>query len=413
MSVTSPGSTLRPSAGAPFPREEYEQRWARLYEAMRRRGHETVIMWQRAGGGYDRAGDVVWLSNYASFSSGQEPEIHTGVIGRAFAALVFHGGEAPVLHTAEEVEAVDRRVVTCGEIVSHANLPAGVARHLRERGIDGPVAHNGDDFIPMQFAREFAAAAPGIELVTMDDALWDIHRIKSPREQEVMREAGAVATRAMNALMEGLIAGRPEADAAAAAAAEVVRAGGGIQRIGTAHGPRSEHLFYSDGLHGYTREAPRPGDVVRAWIYGPLQHGYWLDPGRTAVVGNDPTPEQRRLVEGAANVIEELIAAIKPGVSTLDVGRLGDRLMDEAGNDADELWDFYGHGAGKDFYLNPVIPRRGVNADIAEEVYEEGMAATVELFLLHRGVGLAGFERTGLIGPDGWESLDTTPMIWW
>ena len=396
-----------------FPIEEYEARWRRLADAVAARGYETAVMWQRSGGGYDRAGDVHWLVNYASLASGQEPPLAGGGLGRAFAALVFRGHEEPELHIAEPVELIDADVVATSRIVSHDNLPEGLARHLAAAGVEGPVLHNGDDFLPIQFMRIIEQHAPAVAWEPCADLMWEIHRIKSPRERDAMRETGEVATRSLSALMEGLIAGKPESEAAAAAAYEIVRAGGGYQRIAANHGAKSEHVMWSSGMYGFTHEAPARGELVRGWIYGPLHRGYWLDPGRTAVAGNAPSAEQRRLVEGCVGVVEGILAGIRPGATTTELGAVGDALMEAAGHDApQDLWPLYGHGVGKDFYMTPVIPRLGSLPEYGG-TYEEGMAVTVEVFMRHPGVGMAAFERTGLVGPDGFESLDRTPMLWW
>jgi hypothetical protein len=41
------------------------------------------------------------------------------------------------------------------------------------------------------------------------------------------------------------------------------------------------------------------------------------------------------------------------------------------------------------------------------------MAVTVEMFLLHKGVGWGTFEHTGLVTENGWEPLDRTPLLFW
>jgi Xaa-Pro dipeptidase len=69
-----------------FPREEYVSRWERVQAAMQARGHETLLVSQRSGGGFDRAGDVYWLTNYASSASGQEPSREGMSVGRGFAS---------------------------------------------------------------------------------------------------------------------------------------------------------------------------------------------------------------------------------------------------------------------------------------------------------------------------------------
>jgi len=403
-------ATARPAM--PYPVDEYQDRWRRLYAELERRGYQSAVIWQRSGGGYDRASDLHWLCNYAALSSGQEPD-YLGPVGKAFAALVFHGGEEPTLHMCEPDELVDHDAIATERVVAHENLPQGVGRALRESGIEGPVLYNGEDFLPAKYMRLVEEEAPGIEWVPDRKLIWEIHRIKSPRELEALRETGEIATRSLTALMEGLIAGKPESEAAAAAAQEIIRAGGGFQRIGTAFGPKAEKVFWSSGLVGYTTAAPQPGDMLRGWIYGPLHKGLWLDPGRAAVCGNNPTPEQRRLLESSAEIIQAMADAIKPGVHSKEVGAMADSMMEAAGNELEEdLWDLYGHGVGKDFFLDPVIPRLGAMPEYTG-TYAAGMAVTVEMFLLHKGVGWGTFEHTGLVTEDGFEPLDRTPLLFW
>ncbi|AJR18805.1 M24 family metallopeptidase [Pimelobacter simplex] len=397
-----------------FDKDEYHGRWNRLYDSIEAAGARTAVVWQRSAGGYDRAGDLHWLCNYASLASGQEPSVATWPgIGRGFAALVFHDRQEPTLHIAEPVELVDETEIAPLAIHSHDNLPAGVGAQLAGLGVEGTVLHNADDFLPILFGRELAAAAPGITFEHDDHLIYRAHRIKSPAEHDVMREAGRVASSALTALMSGLMSGQSEREASAAAAAAIVRGGGGFQRIGVAHGARSERVFWSSSMYGYSDETPATGDLVRGWVYGPIYGGYWLDPGRTAVVGNKPTAAQRTLLEAGNDVVERLLDAIRPGVSSADVGLLGDELMAAAGNEAEgDYWELYGHGVGKDFYLPPAIPAHGSYAGLVD-TYDVGMAVTVEIFLRHAGVGMATFERTGLVTERGVELLDDTPMIWW
>ena len=63
-----------------FPRDEYEARWKGLQAQMKKRGYKTAVFWQRTGGSYDGAGDVYYLTNYASVASGQEPYLVIGAI---------------------------------------------------------------------------------------------------------------------------------------------------------------------------------------------------------------------------------------------------------------------------------------------------------------------------------------------
>ncbi|MDA0923067.1 MAG: hypothetical protein O3A97_00580 [Proteobacteria bacterium] len=57
-------------------------------------------------------------------------------------------------------------------------------------------------------------AAPGITWRHEDDLVRKLRLIKSPAECQVIREAGELASGAMTRMMEALIAGRTEREAA-------------------------------------------------------------------------------------------------------------------------------------------------------------------------------------------------------
>ena len=54
-----------------FPRDEYEARWRNVDAGLQRRGLQAAVVWGRSGGGYERCGDVLYLTNYYGTHSGQ------------------------------------------------------------------------------------------------------------------------------------------------------------------------------------------------------------------------------------------------------------------------------------------------------------------------------------------------------
>ena len=168
----------------------------------------------------------------------------------------------------------------------------------------------------------------------------------------------------------------------------------------------------SDPVTGFSTLAPKKGDIVHGFIYGPILKGYWLDPGRTAVCGGNPTPEQKHLTETLVDVMEQLMAAIKPGVKVKTVGELGDKLSDESGYVSDVLktnWPYYGHSNGC-MWEAPYIEPRLCTGD---ETFEENMVASVEAFYESEGVGTACFETNYIVVKDGVEEITTTPHLFW
>jgi Xaa-Pro dipeptidase len=402
-----------------FPRDEYVDRWSRLEAELKRLGYDAAVFWQRTGGSYDRAGDVWYLSGYASHSSGQEPA--SNGVGRAFAALLVRVGHEPELHIAEPELTVDRRYVAVESIFGHDDLATGLATRLTEWGITGRVAYNGEDFVPILLHRLLTAATPEIAWVPEEYLLFEIQNHKSGRELDLYREAGEVATEALTALMEGLIRGERQCDAAAKAAAIVVGHGGGFQRIGVHTGNASELAMWDFPLYGYSRDSAQPGDMVRAWVYGPILNGYWLDPGRSSVCG-DPSPERKRLVESGVALMQKIMGAVKPGATPREAGAAGDAFVKELGYSDDKggaIWDLYGHSIST-FWLGPNIPAFGAHGDDndrgwwnVDRPFHEGQVYTVETFTRDPGVGTATFEEVFIIHGDGLEMLSKTPMLFW
>lgn len=389
-----------------FPKEEYEGRWRRVYQAMKARGYETAVAWSRSGGTYERCGDVLYLTNFYATVSGQGMD-RTG----AFAAVIFHKDEVPELHVGEPDTPTD--ILATDRVQYDVDPFHSVASALKRRGIEGRVALAGTDFLPVRYARRLEEQTPGISWVTEDDLVASVRWIKSPREHDAYRRAGETATAGLNALLEGLTQGKTEAEAAAAAAYEVIRRGGHPHMIPCNHGDRIL-CWTRYPLMAHSLDAPKPGDLVRGWVYGPMFEGYWLDPGRTTVAGRVPTPAQRALIERTVNVVERVMEAIRPGASVLEVARLGDRLIAEAGGGQDQaakMFPVYGHGVGL-FFEYPYISTHPQYM-LKVERFEANMVLGVEAFLGAEGVGSAGFEQNIIVHADRNELLTTTPMILW
>jgi Xaa-Pro dipeptidase len=83
-----------------FDKAEYEMRWQRVENEMKRRGIETAVVFGRSGGTNDRAGDVLYLTNFFSTASGQgyDSEIFQG---RSFNSVLLRVGHKPELHADE------------------------------------------------------------------------------------------------------------------------------------------------------------------------------------------------------------------------------------------------------------------------------------------------------------------------
>ena len=401
-----------------FPPEEYQARWAQVHEVMATRSYENLIVWQRGAGTYDRVGDVWWLTNFVMNGTGQDPASEEIAAPYTFCAVLIRRGREPELHLGLSAGEVDVSRAVCGEVIAHPpNLITGLADYLRAQGIEGRVAVVGDDILPGMYDRLLRRHTPQIEWHSDETLLLGPQSIKSVRELEVYRTAGDLVSRALTAVCKSLLTGQSGAEAAGAAADILMRAGGGFHRIDIHYGADTEQRVISADLYGYHTTPPAAGDVVRAWIMGPIFQGYWMDPGRSLICGNQPTPPQRALLEGAVEVVDAVAAAMRPGITPRQLGVLGGKLARRHGYfDLPQLKvPLLGHGLGTNF-IPYVIPIGAGEADTDGALrydvpLEAGMVMASEIFLTHPGVGTAGFEQNLIVTQDGSELLTHTPML--
>ncbi len=396
-----------------FPAEEYEARWEKVHDEMRRRGYEHAVIWSRGACTWDRCSNLLWLVNHFCGHPAQTPDNNLWQ-GRGYNAVIMQPGTTPELHIDELLDPHDW--LATERVEWHMNPIHGVADSLNQRKVAGKVALVGTDFFPCKYMDMLRERTPAIEWVAEDDLVKCVQHIKSPRELDVFREAGDIVTKGLNVTMEGLVAGKVEADAAADGAHEIIKRGGMPYIIRLAHGTDNELInFARYPLTGADfASAPEKGDLVRAWIMGPMRHGYFLDPGRSAVCGGKPTNAQKELLEACIGIVEGVMAKIRPGVLAHDLAREGDRLVAEAGGGETEdaaaaQWPLYGHLCDH-MFENPMY---GLTTCGAEETIEENMVCSSEAFLTWEGVGAVGFEENVIVTKDGPELITKTPLYYW
>jgi Xaa-Pro aminopeptidase len=388
-----------------FSQQEYESRWLHVMVEMKQRGFEAAVVMGRGGGTMDNCGDVLYLANHYAISGGMDSSIWSA---RSFSGVIFQQGKAPQLHI-DEPE-VRHDLVSIDDVQTSQHPFISIAKALRAQGVKGRVALVGTFFIPMKYYQQLTEHAPDIDWVPADDLVRSIRRIKSLRELECYRIAGKAATASLTTLMEGLIKGLPEQEAAGEAAREVVSRGGRLQMIGTNHG---DTLGFDQRfpLTGYSADAPQSGDMVTGTIHAAFYQGYYLDPGRTAVCGPF-SDTQRHLIEAAANIVHRLTEQLRPGAKLLDIAAEGDRMTAEFGGSISPImknFPFYGHSIGLGFEQ----PRISTSMSLAEDRVEANMVFGIESFLAMDGVGAAFFEDIVIVGADRNEVLTQTPSTWW
>ncbi|MBM3583073.1 MAG: aminopeptidase P family protein [Alphaproteobacteria bacterium] len=388
-----------------FPLEEYEGRWERAHREMRKRGIGAAVVWGRSNQTYDRSGDVLYLTNYYCPEVPPDtPAWHAW----GYYAVILEPGEEPEL----VVDAADDRTMHLAtqRISRFQNIIEGLAGRLKARRLRRPIAMVGTDVLAWKYGRELELAADGATWIPADDLIRSVRRVKSAREFDLLREGGAISARALDVMMKELVACKPERDAVAAAIGVLYRAGGHGSYISANHGDSIKY-WCREPLIGRSADAPRPGDLVRGWMDS-IYHGYWFDPGRTAVAGGRPTPAQRQVIDDCVKIIKGVTAAIRPGARTSRIAEIGEQLVASVGGNAggvSETFGAFAHGIG----LHWEPPYIGKATDDSDSEITEGMAMGVEYFLTREGVGTVGIEENFLVLADHNESIVNLPMQGW
>ena len=117
-----------------------------------------------------------------------------------------------------------------------------------------------------------------------------------------------------------------------------------------------------------------PGDLVISDLV-PRHKGYWGDSCNTCSVG-DPTPQQRRMLDGIAGALQEAIEEIRPGLQACELDSF---LRTRVRNLGGTYPHHSGHGVGLTWHEEPrIVPynkmplRAGMVIAIEPGIYFEG-----------------------------------------
>lgn len=383
----------------PFPIEEYHARLDRLRARMRAEGVDCLVVLGNRG----ESANVRYLSNFEDFYGGETVVVVPASGPPGFATNAVMHGE-PMHSGIQHCWIEDVRCAAAPRTVTGSARAATLTDHLedlvRERvgeaariGVEGEL-----DVAPLAAAlqRAFPRAhvTVGVRLVHAQ------RTIKSPREVEALRRAAQAADAAMQAAMMAVGPGVTEHDLAAEANYAMFKAGAEHPAfaIAVAAGPRSgfKHL-------PPTAYRMREGDFVFIDVGARVQ-GYCSDGSRQRVCG-EPDAEQRRFMETQIRIVEEVMAAARPGAVIGDLARIGTAIAQAAGYGA--YFYFRGHGIGVSVQDLPAF------APGNPAVLEENMVFAFEPMLVRSGFGTACWEDIWRVTADGVERLNTCPVRWW
>ena len=226
-------------------------------------------------------------------------------------------------------------------------------------------------------------------------------KLKSPRELELMRQAGVVVADVLLKLKEMAKPGVTTAelnemalkmtcDAGAEALFKGVRSPGALKPFpGAICSSVNEQI-----VHGIPSEKVqlKDGDIVGI-DFGIRLNGYCSDAAVTVAVG-DISEEKRRLMDVTSKALDAVIAKAAVGVKWSSIAAEIEKIAEEAGFSV--VKDFVGHGIGREMHEDPKVPNF-VSDELLENdiVLAEGMVLAVEPMVN------AGNSATGIL-KDGW-----------
>ena len=255
----------------------------------------------------------------------------------------------------------------------------------------------------LQFVRHLREKFPQVEVRDCTRLVWDLRKIKSAAELEVMRQAGRIGVKAHVAVIQSTRPGVTEK--ALAALFEFVSKKEGARDLAYPSIIMSAKNHAYGHYHVYDRTL-RAGDFI-ILDAGPDYQDYHVDISTSFPASGTFTPRQKELYEVALAVHETCQANYRPGITLGQVGQKVAAMLKERG-----LERFAGQFRG-------IVRLGGYNHSIglathdvigtfagAEEVLAPGFvfACDIQLFSLDEEIGIR-IEDTVAITGNGYENL--------
>jgi Xaa-Pro aminopeptidase len=393
------------------PASEFRARQDRVRSAVQEAGLDAAVVYSRGGAFMDMSADVLYLANHYS----QQPYIgdEAGIGTARSHGVVVIPVEGPTT-VVVDIPWWRRDLVVADVIRPSVDVTAAVTDVLRAAGLgQARLAVAGASYMSAAAWLGLQAALPGAQLVRCDRLVEQLRVIKSPAELAIIRRACQLGNATMEVLVDAVVEGATEAEAVAEAARVLLRGGGVLYDAACASGPNAHWFTLSRLPSADPRRHFHRGDMFHVDCYGSYG-GYFFDFARSRVVGDDPTPAQRQLLESVIGVVEATCAAIRPGMTGGDIFAIASEWM--TGSEfvssilpEDQEMDRFpaiGHGLGL-MWEAPWLMRDDTTP------IEENMYLAVEILLGHPALGGAQFEHNGLVTSDGFEILTSARTRWW
>lgn len=255
----------------------------------------------------------------------------------------------------------------------------------------------------LQFVRILRERFPQIEVRDCSHLVWNLRKIKSPAELEVLRQAARIGVQAHLEVMRSTRPGTPE-KSLEAIFQFVCRLRGAIDMAYTPILMSGKNHAFGH-YHKYDRTL-REGDIV-ILDAGPALADYHVDISSTFPASGRFTPRQRELYEVALAVREVCLSNYRPGISFSQVGAAVEKMLKERRLEK-YLKDFRGiiRFGGYNHLVGMATHDVAGTISGPDEVLVPGLvfACDIQLFRLEEQIGIR-IEDTIAITESGYENL--------
>ena len=231
------------------------------------------------------------------------------------------------------------------------------------------------------------------ELISLEDPVGSLRRVKEPEEIDRIREATRITEAALTELASKIKAGMSERDLAVEL--EILIRNNGAEKVAfdliVAAGENSALPHYRPGMRRL-----RTGDLL-LFDVGAQVEGYCSDMTRVFVVGKAPA-RARKIYDLVLSANRAGIAAIQAGADGKAIDAVARGMIDEAGH-KEHFGHGLGHGVGLEVHEGPRL------SSLSEDTLEAGMVVTVEPGVYLPGFGGVRIEDLVVVGNDGCEVL--------
>ena len=281
-------------------------------------------------------------------------------------------------------------------VIGRRDLLGDAAAVLPGAAGDGPVGVEAESITLARHGR-LQAMLEGTILEPTAGIVEALREVKDPGELEAMREAAAVAERALAAVLERGIVGRTEREVAFALHGAMLEEGAERPSFETivAAGPRGSRP------HAVPGPDPIPEDTLVTIDLGAVVDGYCSDMTRTVATGPLP-PRLAEIYDVCLRAQRAALDAARGGMAASELDAVARAVIADAGY-ADAFGHGLGHGVGLDIHEAP-----GVRPESAAAL-RAGMAVTIEPGIYLEGEGGVRIEDLVVLGDEGCEVLSRSP----